>query len=76
MSCVSTFLPETVRLGDHQQEDGEQDREQGGEQGGEEGGEEGEQAKLDKTHLAQVQPHSETKAERGRHSDFGKSRRE
>ena len=72
MSCVSTFLPETVKLGDHQQEDGEQDREQGGEQGGEEG----EQAKLDKTHLAQVQPHSETKAERGRHSDFGKSRRE
>ena len=71
MSCVSTFLPETVKLGDHQQEDGEQGREQGGE-----GEEEGEQAKLDKTHLAQVQPHSETKAERGRHSDFGKSRRE
>ena len=68
MSCVSTFLPETVKLGDNQQEDGEQGREQEGE--------EGEQAKLDKTHLAQVQPHSETKAERGRHSDFGKSRRE
>ena len=75
MSCVSTFLPETVKLGDNQQEDGE-GGEQGREQGGEEGGEEGEQAKLDKTHLAQVQPHSETKAERGRHSDFGKSRRE